>query len=444
MKALLHINDSICSSLGQLRDIVSEILSPDTPLYEDLLTLQRDGMLAKWLAEGVTDDEKELSKMLNILPNDLPNSELMSKIKHILVGEALTVQKNHFSSYIELQQIRCRVNGNIVILEEYAPHKYQGLINDISNRCHITFLFDFKVIKTDYELYAVNLYYGLNGNDPLGKYFLTVSDKKVGDIITVETKSHYGVGSEPFSIFIENENVAQLALSFSGKVLNVNGVMLDMIKVDGGTFYMGAPETDNDAYDREKPTHKVTLDSFYIGKYEVTLQQWYAVMGYNPTPYPLAFTRNPVVCVSWEHCQIFINELNKLTDMKFRLPTEAEWEYAARGGKFSKGKRFAGSDNIDSVAWYNDNCKNPRQVGLMDMNELGLFDMSGNVWEWCQDWKDDYSDNIQSNPSGPENGSNRVFRGGSYLCAAEECRISYRGYYPPYSRRFDLGLRLAL
>ena len=266
----------------------------------------------------------------------------------------------------------------------------------------------------------------------------------MGDIITIETKSHYGVGSEPFSIFIENENVAQLALSFSGKVLNVNGVMLDMIKVDGGTFYMGAPETDNDACDREKPAHKVKLDSFYIGKYEVTLQQWYAVMGYNPTPYSLAFTRNPVVCVSWEHCQTFINELNKLTGMKFRLPTEAEWEYAARGGNFSKGKRYAGSDNIDTVAWYNENCNSPRQVGLMDMNELGLFDMSGNVWEWCQDWKDNYSDNIQSNPSGPANGYNRMFRGGSYLCTADECRITYRGYYPPYSRRFDLGLRLAL
>ena len=217
-----------------------------------------------------------------------------------------------------------------------------------------------------------------------------------------------------------------------------------MVYVSGGTFTMGATaEQGSDARDSEKPIHKVTLSSFSIGRYEVTQEEWQAVMGNNPSRYKGA--KLPVENVSWNDCQEFIRKLNDLTGKQFRLPTEAEWEYAARGGNNSRGYKYAGSNDIGSVAWYDSNSdRQTHPVGQKYPNELGLYDMSGNVWEWCSDRYGAYSSSSQVNPKGPSSGSDRVRRGGCWLSNARNCRVSPRSYGSPDYGFDDLGFRLAL
>ncbi len=218
----------------------------------------------------------------------------------------------------------------------------------------------------------------------------------------------------------------------------------NMVYVEAGTFTMGATsEQGGDVWGCEKPAHQVTLSSFYIGKYEVTQAEWEAVMGTNPSSFK--GDNFPVERVSWDDCQEFIRKLNEMTGKNFRLPTEAEWEYAARGGNKSGGYKYAGGNDVDNVAWFEDNCGNKTHpVGTKRGNELGLYDMSGNVWEWCQDWFDYYSSAFQTNPQGPGSGSDRVFRGGSWGVDAQYCRLSYRINRDPDERGNYLGLRLAL
>ena len=223
-----------------------------------------------------------------------------------------------------------------------------------------------------------------------------------------------------------------------------NGISIDMICVEAGTFMMGATSEMQNPYDDEKPVHQVTLtNDYYIGKYEVTQALWQAVMGSNPSSFK--GDNLPVECVSWNDCQDFIRKLNILTGKRFRLPTEAEWEYASRGGRKSKGYQYSGSNNLSDVAWYYDNSgRSTHAVGTKQANELGIHDMTGNVWEWCQDWKDSYSPSSQTNPSGPASGSHRVSRGGSWYVNARCCRSSYRNDSAPGNRYNDLGLRLVL
>ena len=200
---------------------------------------------------------------------------------------------------------------------------------------------------------------------------------------------------------------------------------------------------DIEAGSGEEPVHQVTLSTYSIGETEVTQALWEAVMGSNPSNFKGGSL--PVERVSWEDCQTFIQKLNQLTGKRFRLPTEAEWEYAARGGNKSRGYRYAGSNTIGDVAWYEDNSGNQTHpVKAKQANELGLYDMSGNVWEWCQDWYGDYSSSSQTNPKGPSSASLRVIRGGSWFYDAGYCRVSLREWSLPGYRGFDLGLRLAL
>ena len=223
-----------------------------------------------------------------------------------------------------------------------------------------------------------------------------------------------------------------------------DGICIEMVKVEAGTFMMGATSEMKDSYGWEKPVHQVTLtNDYYMGKYEVTQALWQAVMGSNPSEYK--GDNLPVETVSWNDCQKFISKLNSLTGRMFRLPTEAEWEYAARGGKESRGYQYSGSSNISDVAWYDENSgSKTHPVGTKQANELGIYDMTGNVWEWCSDWYSSYSSSSQTNPTGSDSGSARVSRGGGWNCNASYCRLSVRFYYTPDFRLDILGLRLAL
>ena len=223
-----------------------------------------------------------------------------------------------------------------------------------------------------------------------------------------------------------------------------DGISIDMVKVEAGTFMMGATSEMKHPEDWEKPLHQVILtNDYYMGKYEVTQALWEAVMGSNPSYFK--GDNLPVEKVSWNDCQEFISKLNSMTGRKFRLPTEAEWEYAARGGKKSRSYQYSGSSNISDVAWYKDNSANKTHpVGTKQANELGIYDMCGNVYEWCQDWYGSYSSSSQTNPTGSDSGANRVLRGGSWNVIAGYCRSSYRLYCTPFSRSHYLGLRLVL
>ena len=233
--------------------------------------------------------------------------------------------------------------------------------------------------------------------------------------------------------------------------MTLNGIIFKMIAVEGGTFKMGAQSSDSggdnydsDAEDDESPVHDVTLSSYYIGETEVTQELWEAVMGSNPS-YFSGYPQRPVESVSWDDCQEFITKLNNLTGKNFRLPTEAEWEYAARGGNKSNDYKYSGSNTIGNVAWYNDNSSSTtHDVKTKQANELGIYDMSGNVFEWCQDRNGSYSSGSQTNPTGPSSGSFRVSRGGTWISNARHCRVSYRYSYNSDYRLIDLGLRLAL
>ena len=250
----------------------------------------------------------------------------------------------------------------------------------------------------------------------------------------------------------------------------IERLIKNMVKIEGGTFTMGATaeqegeafksqkpvlqkslsglfgvmsEQEIDAYRWEKPTHQVTLSDFYIGKYEVTQEEWQAVMGDNPSYFK--GDNNPVENVSWKKCQKFISKLNELTGMQFALPTESQWEYAARGGNKSEGYKYSGSNVIEDVAWCVGNSGNKtHSVGLKKSNELGLYDMSGNVWEWCNDKKGDYSSAAQTNPIGSTTGSRRILRGGSWNDDAWFSRVSNRSHFTPSISYSYYGFRLAL
>ncbi len=301
----------------------------------------------------------------------------------------------------------------------------------------------------------------------------SIENLLVGDYDVVLTKPGYASVSQRVTVSenasasvdvkmqkgeMKNSQIDESALSVSAINLTPNWsasvtpsqravlekLIANMVKVEGSTFTMGAtPEQGNDAYEYERPAHQVTLSDYYIGRYEVTQKEWQAVMGDNPSKF---YGDNlPVDYVSWNDCQDFINKLNQLTGLKFRLPTEAEWEFAARGGKQSKGYKYSGSDNAKNIAWYEKNSgSKPHQVGTKEPNELGIYDMSGNVGEWCGDWYGRYSSSAQTNPTGPSSGSGRVLRGGGWSRDAGYCRVSDRSLINPSIRGNFSGFRVVL
>lgn len=242
-------------------------------------------------------------------------------------------------------------------------------------------------------------------------------------------------GGGPGEIGVYNDNK---------KTLKIGGYTLTMIKVVGGTFKMGISECySRYAQKDEMPVHNVTLDSYYICETPITQDIWVEIMGDNPSQFRGA--KLPVENVTWDKCQTFIQKLNSIVQKRFRLPTEAEWEFAARGGAYSKDCLYSGDNDNNKVSWSQENSKNQtHDVKTKAPNELGLYDISGNVSEWCLDWYAAYEKKNHKNPQGPQNGVCKVTRGGSWNVEAKCCRVSYRDYCSPINCYPDLGFRLVL
>lgn len=270
------------------------------------------------------------------------------------------------------------------------------------------------------------------------------------DDAEVESVGVYGYGEKPGpQPGGEDEEVKTFTVTRNGMTATFK-----MKQVEAGTFTMGS----EDGEDNEKPVHEVTISkNYYMGETEVTQQLWYVVMGQAPTTsnkwtIELGMGDNyPAYFVNWNDCQEFITKLNALTGLPFRLPTEAEWEFAARGGNKSQGYTYVGSNTIDDVAWcYSNSSSKTHEVATKTPNELGLYDMSGNVWEWCNDWYGNYPEVTYPvvptvDPTGPTSGSKRVFRGGSWAFNSTYCRVSFRyGDTPTNTGYYTHGFRLAL
>ena len=322
-----------------------------------------------------------------------------------------------------------------------APQPIYGKLNFDSEPGNADVYLDGKKIGTSPDIFS-NILVGIHkvelrkeGYENATKQ-INIEEGKIAQECLILTKKQQPAMPESSS--------ASGALTFT-----VNGITFKMLPVEGGTFTMGATaEQGSDADSDEKPTHSVTLSSYYMGETEVTQALWQAVMGSNPSNFK--GNNLPVENVSWNDCQTFINKLNQLLagqlgGKRFALPTEAQWEYAARGGKKSRGYKYSGSNTLDNVAWYTSttNDSGTKPVGTKTPNELGLYDMSGNVWEWCSDWYGSYGSGAQTNPTGSTSGSRRVGRGGSWFDGAGCCRVSNRSYGTPDRRNYILGLRLS-
>ena len=233
----------------------------------------------------------------------------------------------------------------------------------------------------------------------------------------------------------------QVATVGKDLVFTVNGVSFKMKHVSGGSFQMG--NASDDAYRDERPVHKVTVSSFYMGETEVTQSLWQAVMDDNPSHFRGG--NRPVENLSWNDCMEFILLLNQITGYQFRLPTEAEWEYAVRGGKKGQRYKYAGKNTMGGIAWFLDNSGNKTHtVKGKSPNELGLYDMSGNVWEWCADWYGRYATSSQTDPTGVDEGMYRVLRGGCWNSNDWYCRVSNRSFNNPDHGSNGYGFRLVL
>ena len=279
----------------------------------------------------------------------------------------------------------------------------------------------------------ISVYCSMDGGKTFGAALQQVTGK-VGKNVSA------GSNTIVWDVLAETDKLQGENIVF--KVKATPSFTIEMVLVQGGTFTMGCTsEQGSDCDNDERPAHRVTVSTFYMSKYEITQKQWVEIMGSNPSKFK--GDNLPVEQVSWKDVQKFIRKLNAKTGKQYRLPTEAEWEYAARGGTKSKGYKYSGSNTLSNVAWYDDNSGNTTHpVGSKMPNELGLYDMSGNVWEWCGDWYGDYGSSFQTNPTGASSGSYRVLRGGGWGDDARYCRVSYRYGSHPGDRGGGIGFRL--
>ncbi len=414
---ILYIDEEHCSSVEQLKGFFLSKPKPNTNLYADLLEYGRLGYIADWLRDM---NEPALANKVDAINKNIPDSAFFVNLSAVITGTHLNNAK-----YLKPAFDRCfaveSVSCDIVDDEAFVTVRLKVL------EC-VNELFELSVsCNWDSKSVAVNPYHYME-------------DKSVSIDVVFHKQSGMPFGK--LSVLADGVALSIRNLLFSDELREfvVDGVAFNMVHVAKGTFFMG---DDNASQGDVVPCHQVTLDSYSIGETLVTQALWKAVMDSNPSS--TCGDNLPVTDVSWIDCYDFISKLNEKTGMQFRLPTEAEWEFAARGGSKSKHTLFAGSNNIDSVAWCRENSNNAvHPVMTKNANELGVYDMVGNVEEWCYDWYSLYSNVPQINPVCSLNDykfSGRVARGGSF---ASMGNVFKRCCIVPTTRCSSIGFRLAL
>lgn len=445
MKTILFLNNQYIDSLSCLRQLFKGTI--DNTLRRDLLCVFQDGVISKWLGEG--DEECQTVKLaLDKIDMNLSNQEHIDKLKLVFANERVHTNASiKFENYCVVENVTyCRYNkyGHII----NTPHDIgqSGIKFEGDQKVDLQLFLSVKVVNPDNEVMDLKISVNDKNNKCLFDSYTQLSiNAKKNEIKYVSFRvelDEIKSGTDMRLMISHEDKAIWKTRIFKGNadmeivVGSMSKVTFKMIYVDGGTFDMGDNSIGN-------ATHKVTLSPFYIAETVVTQALWKTVMAWNSSDYEGAI--NPVENVSWDDCQKFIERLNQMTGLTFRLPTEAEWEFAARGGNNSKNTVYSGSDNIDDVAWYRANSGSATHpVAQKKPNELGLYDMSGNVWEWCEDYYEPYTPKYQVNPHGPKFGSKRAARGGSWCCSEKCSQVDYRNFYTQNKSFYQLGLRLAM
>ena len=456
MSSILYIGNDYCRTLEQLQEYFHRISSDEDSLYNELLTLQRDGLIVQWLQEG-SETEKMLAKRIKKLPTNLTNKDEMEKLAEILINKNKNFNVN-FHSYLELKKVEYALGTSSKIESAFKEISNKGSVIDLrENHLNETLQFrlKFKVLKPEKEAFCLKATLLLRHKVIFDKStFLCLNNESIGEekIVSLKlptTLLKKGEGEYLLELKSESQTLfsTKVLIDDSSMLFAVNGVKFKMIKVQGGEFKMGCPDSDATAWDSEKPQHDVTLKEFYIGETVVTQALWKAVMATNPSSFK--GDNLPVETVSYDDVTQFLRRLNermegKLYGKKFALPTEEQWEFAARGGVNSRRYLYSGSNNINKVAWCDtssNNCTHPVKDVDKSPNELNIYGMSGNVWEWCNSvWRENY----KVDAGAITRWSSIVRRGGSYRNIIRECRVTCRDRSSYDSRLNNLGFRLIL
>lgn len=448
-RTVLYIDNTYIHSLAELCKIIDDIIKTGNgvnsvdDVYKEIETLFKDGILQNWLDEG-SQECKDIAKQLRLIPNNIDSSKLKESIGQIFTNETIQIERD-FKNYISIEKITFVPNNN----ENFDVKDIIDYPTEVDLSASLKLLV--KIVKQEQESFPINvLFNGMLVNET--KY-LDLRQFREGESVTIEFNGiniKAGLPSGKFELFVDEKSV--LVMPYNGEFTRrftlpgKNGssvVSFSLMKVKGGRFKM-------------TPDYEVELSDFYMAQTQVTQELWKAVMNNNPSQFKE--DKNPVEDVSWyEICgkNSFIAKLNRLLkeDLSdgwtFKLPTEAQWEYAARGGQKSRGNVFPGeslSSLLKYYAWFCDNSNGTtHNVALKKSNELNIYDMGGNVMEWCWDcYGKKYPQGHFVDPEGPQNGNYHIVRGGAYNSQSSDCKISERRYRDPNTKCNSLGFRICL